>query len=204
MSQDWQDPFPCVPCSDIRVPWGPSSELLSLDNFQPSFVLSSPGEVALSFRYQHHNTLDFSFCLSVTQVTILSENSVLKELCSVVSWLVEAPTVNHHERPTVSINLEEKGPPPKADIFPKGEKMAFQDKSAFVFMLNWTNIWIRAVCGSHGAISFNSKEMASDSKSSVAASDVPGDSGRLGRCSYPCPPGQSGWQPRSVNRSLSI
>ena len=50
----------------------PSSELLRLDNFQPSFVLSSPGEVALSFRRQHHNTLDFSFCLSVTQVTVLS------------------------------------------------------------------------------------------------------------------------------------
>ena len=93
---------------------------------------------------------------------------MLKELCSFVSWLVEAASVNHHEIPTVSIKLEEKGPPPKADIFPKDEKMAFQDKSAFVFMLNWTNIWISAVCGSHGAISFNSKEMASDSKSPMA------------------------------------
>ena len=79
--------------------------------------------------------------------------------------------------------------------------MAFRDKSAFVFMLNWTNICISAVCGSHGAITFHSQEMASDVKSPVAATDVPGDSGRLGLGCYPCRPGQPEWQLHSVNRS---
>ena len=79
--------------------------------------------------------------------------------------------------------------------------MAFCDKSAFVFMLNWTNICISAVCGSHGAISFHSQEMASDIKSPMAATDVPGDSGRLGPGCYPCHPGQPEWQLHSANRS---
>lgn len=46
--------------------------------------------------------------------------------------------------------------------------MAPQDESGFVFMLNWTSIWNSAVCGSHGVVSLNSKEMTSDIKSPVA------------------------------------
>ena len=68
-------------------------------------------------------------------------------------------------------------------------------------MLNWTNICISTVCGSHGAISFHSQEMASDIKSPVAATDVPGFSRRLGPGCYPCRPGQPEWQLRSANRS---
>ena len=79
--------------------------------------------------------------------------------------------------------------------------MAFRDKSAFVFMLNWTNICISTVCGSHGAISFHSQEMASDIKSPVAATDVPGFSRRLGPSCYPCRPGQPEWQLCSANTS---
>lgn len=66
-----------------------------------------------------------------------------------------------------------------ADTFPKDEKIAVQDESGFVLMLNRTNIWISAVRGSHGAVSLNSKEMPSDSKSPVAASDMPGTAGDL-------------------------
>ena len=68
-------------------------------------------------------------------------------------------------------------------------------------MLNWTNICISTVCGSHGAISFHSQEMASDIKSPVAATDVPGFSRRLGPGCYPSRPGQPEWQLRSANRS---
>lgn len=46
--------------------------------------------------------------------------------------------------------------------------MAPQDELGFVSMLNWTNIWNSVVCGSHGVLALNSKEMTSDIKSPVA------------------------------------
>lgn len=80
---------------------------------------------------------------------------------------------------------------PKADIFPKDEKIAFQDESGFVFMLNWTNIWISSLWFPW-AVSLHSKEMTSDIKFPLAASDVPEDSRVLEQWS--CPFLQISWE----------
>jgi hypothetical protein len=119
-------------------------------------------------------------------------------------WLLTASGTHYKPAltPYVKYWSERKEGLPNADTFPKNWKVAFWDELGFVFMLNWPNVWISAVCGSHRAVSLNSKKMTSDIKSPVAISDVPGDRVSHGQWHCPFPPTQPGWWLCSVNRIL--